>query len=123
MKEIIAIIRPRKIGTTRSALEKIGVPSMTATGVSGRGMQCGLAGEVLVDGNPEDLLKKNAGGMKYIPKRLLTIVVPDNYVDRVVEKIISVNQTPQIGDGKIFVCPIADAIRVRTSEQGENAVL
>jgi len=123
MKEIIAIIRPKKVGPTRSALERLGFPSMTATGVRGRGMQCGIAGEVLVDGSPEELLKRNAGGMKYIPKRLLTIVVPDNYVDRVVQKIIEVNQTSQIGDGKIFVCPVDDAIRVRTKEQGESAVL
>jgi nitrogen regulatory protein PII 2 len=123
MKEIIAIIRPKKVGPTRSALERLGFPSMTATGVRGRGMQCGIAGEVLVDGSPDELLKRNAGGMKYVPKRLLTIVVPDNYVDRVVEKIIEVNQTSQIGDGKIFVCPVDDAVRVRTREQGESAVL
>jgi nitrogen regulatory protein PII 2 len=123
MKEIIAIIRPRKVSSTRSALERMGFPSMTATGVRGRGMQCGIAGEVLVDGSPDELLKRNSGGMKYVPKRLLTIVVPDNYVDRVVQKIIEVNQTSQIGDGKIFVCPIDDAVRVRTREQGESAVL
>jgi nitrogen regulatory protein PII 2 len=123
MKEIIAIIRPRKVSSTRSALERMGFPSMTATGVRGRGMQCGIAGEVLVDGSPDELLKRNSGGMKYVPKRLLTIVVPDNYVDRVVQKIIEVNQTSQIGDGKIFVCPVDDAVRVRTREQGESAVL
>lgn len=123
MKEIIAIIRPKKVGSTRSALEKIGFPSMTATGVRGRGMQCGIAGEVIVDGSPDELLKRNSGGMKYVPKRLLTIVVPDKYVDRVVQKIIEVNQTSQIGDGKIFVCPVDDAVRVRTKEQGERAVL
>ena len=123
MKEIIAIIRPKKVSPTRSALERLGFPSMTATGVRGRGMQCGIAGEVLVDGTPEELLKRNAGGMKYVPKRLLTIVVPDNYVDRVIQKIIEVNQTSQIGDGKIFVCPVDDAVRVRNKEQGESALL
>jgi nitrogen regulatory protein PII 2 len=123
MKEVIAIIRPKKVGPTRSALEQIGFPSMTATGVRGRGMQCGIAGEVIVDGSPEELLKRNSGGMKYVPKRLLTIVVQDKDADRVVQKIIEVNQNSQIGDGKIFVCPIDDAVRVRTKEQGESAVL
>jgi nitrogen regulatory protein PII 2 len=123
MKEIIAIIRPKKVGATRTALEQTGFPSMTASRVGGRGKQCGIAGEVIVDGNPDDLLSKNAGGMKYVPKRLLTIVVPDDHVDAVIKKIIEVNQTNQIGDGKIFVCPIEDAVRVRTSEQGEIAVL
>ena len=65
-----------------------------------------------------------SGGMKYIPKRLLTVVVPDaDAADAVVKTIVRVNQTAQIGDGKIFVCPMDNAIRVRTDETGDKAVL
>jgi nitrogen regulatory protein PII 2 len=123
MKEVIAIIRPKKVGATRDALEQLGFPSMTATAVSGRGQQRGIAAEVtppvLIEGN----FGATNGGMKYIPKRLLSIMVQDSDVDLVVKVIIRVNQTAQIGDGKIFVCPLDDALRVRTGEQGEKAVL
>jgi nitrogen regulatory protein PII 2 len=61
--------------------------------------------------------------MKYVPKRMLTLVVPDDKVERVVSVIIGVNQTAQIGDGKIFISPVEDAVRVRTDEQGEQAIL
>ena len=61
--------------------------------------------------------------MKYIPKRLITIVVPDSEVDSVVSTIIKINQTAQIGDGKIFISSIDDAIRVRTNEEGESAII
>ena len=123
MKEIIAIIRPRKIGATKSALEAMGHPSMTAAPVLGRGRQRGIAGEVNIDFRPELLGQGKSGGMKYIPKRLLSIIVPDADVDKVVQTIIKVNQSAQIGDGKIFICPIENALRVRTDEQGDQAVL
>jgi nitrogen regulatory protein PII 2 len=122
MKEIIAIIRPKKVGATRNALEQLGFPSMTASAVTGRGLQRGIAGEINVDCSPSVLAKSNSGGMKYIPKRLLSIVVLDTHVDLVVKTIIEVNQTAQIGDGKIFICPLDDALRVRTGEKGEIAV-
>jgi nitrogen regulatory protein PII 2 len=123
MKEIIAIIRPKKVGATRDALEQLGFSSMTAEAVLGRGLQRGIAGEVNVECSPAALAKVISGGMKYIPKRLLSIMVRDTDVDVVVKTIIEVNQTAQIGDGKIFVCPLDDALRVRTGEQGESAVL
>jgi len=123
MKEIIAIIRPKKVGPTRSALEELGFPSMTASYVIGRGAQRGIAAEVSVECSPEVLSQSTSGGMKYIPKRLLSVVVPSGDVKAVVEAIIKVNQTSQIGDGKIFVCPVENALRVRTGENGEDAVL
>ena len=61
--------------------------------------------------------------MKYIPKRLLSIIVQNSDVDTVVKTIIEVNQSAQIGDGKIFVCPLDTAVRVRTGERGDDAVL
>jgi nitrogen regulatory protein PII 2 len=124
MKEIIAIIRPKKVGTTKNALEKLGFPSMTAIPVLGRGKQKGIADEVAIEIRPELLtLGVKSGGMKYIPKRLLSVVVRNDDVDTVITTLVSINQTGQVGDGKIFICPIDDAVRVRTDEHGENAVL
>lgn len=123
MKEIIAIIRPKKVGATRLALEELGFPSQTAVAVLGRGRQRGLATEVDVELSPEALAQGRSGGMKYVPKRLLTLVVHDDEVDSIVKTIARVNRTGEIGDGKIFVSPIDDALRVRTSATGENAIL
>jgi len=123
MKEIIAIIRPKKVGATRLALEHLGFPSQTAIAVLGRGRQRGLVGEVDVDLPTEVIVKARAGGMKFVPKRMLTLVVHNDEVDSIVRAIARVNSTGQIGDGKIFVSPIDDALRVRTHETGESAVL
>ncbi|MGB8455886.1 MAG: P-II family nitrogen regulator [Anaerocolumna sp.] len=125
MKEIIAIIRPKKVSATKEALESLGFPSMTAISVLGRGKQRGIATELGIDIRPEALARGKAAGIKYmeyIPKRLLSIVVCSEDVDEIVKTIIKVNQTEQIGDGKIFVCPVEDAIRVRTDEQGNIAI-
>ncbi len=122
MKEIVAIIRPKKVGATRDALEQKGFPSMTAEYVIGRGRQRGIAAEVNVQIKPEELALSKSGGMKYIPKRMITVVVNDSDVQTVVSEIIKVNQTGQIGDGKVFICPIEDAMRVRTGEIGESAL-
>ncbi len=121
MKEIIAIIRPKQVGPTKKSLEKLGFPSMTAISVLGRGRQRGIASEVNYEVSPAILGK--SGGMKYIPKRLLSIIVANRYVDTVVKTIIDINQTAQIGDGKIFVCPVDDALRVRTGETGDSAII
>ncbi|WP_420237715.1 P-II family nitrogen regulator [Telmatobacter bradus] len=123
MKEVIAIVRPKKVGPTRNALVELGFPGMTATAVLGRGRQRGIAGEVnFIDGAKEKG-EQPKSGMKYIPKRMLSVIVPSGDVKAVINAIIKVNQTGQIGDGKVFVCPIEDALRVRTGEQGEKAVL
>lgn len=122
MKEIIAIIRPNKMEKTKEVLSALGFPAMTAHGVMGRGRQKAIIGEVSFYINEQELLKKE-GTMRYIPKRLISLVVPDEDVSLVVETIMRINQTGQIGDGKIFVCPINDAIRVRTKESGEEAIL
>lgn len=123
MKEIIAIIRPKMVGKTKDALEALGFPSVTAIPVLGRGKQRGLVGEVNVDFRPGILDQVKNGGMKYVPKRQISIVVKDVHADLVVDTITKVNQTGQIGDGKIFVCPIEEALRVRTNETGEDAVI
>jgi nitrogen regulatory protein PII 2 len=123
MKEIVAIIRPKKVGPTKEALEKLGFPSLTAVSVLGRGRQRGIAGELSFDIRPEILLQGKVGGMKYIPKRLLSVIVRDADVDLVVQAVIKINQTSQIGDGKVFICPVETAVRVRTGEEGDQALV
>jgi nitrogen regulatory protein PII 2 len=123
MKEIIAIIRPKKVGPTKAALEELGFPSITAISVLGRGMQRGIAGELNCEIRPEVLAQSKQGGLKYIPKRLMSIVVRNADVDIVVKTLIEVNQTEQVGDGKIFICPVDNSIRVSTNEEGDNAIL
>lgn len=120
MKEITAIIRPKKITATKTSLENLGFPGMTAIQVLGRGHQRGIAGELNYEVSP-NIIGKSCG-MKYIPKRMIKIVVCDEDVDKVVRTIVDVNQTAQIGDGKIFVSPVFDALRVRTDETGDNAL-
>jgi nitrogen regulatory protein PII 2 len=121
MKEIIAIIRPKKVSRTKDVLDKLGYPAFTAVSVMGRGKQRGIAGEVNCELPPEVMGK--SGGMKYIPKRLVSLTVHDADVDLIVKAIIKVNQTSQIGDGRIFVCPIDNVVRVRTNEEGDQAIL
>lgn len=123
MKEIIAIIRPKKVGPTKDALEKMGFPGLTATAVIGRGKQRGIAGEIACDLPAELQGQSRSGGMKYVPKRLLSLVVSDDEVESVVQTIVKINQTAQIGDGRIFICPIDNALRIRTDETGDSAII
>jgi len=122
MKEIIIVIRPKKVNATKEVLTALGFPSMTAIPVLGRGKQKGIAGEVNIEYRPGILEENKSGGMKYVPKRYLSIVVSDENVEAVIEAIIKVNQTGQFGDGKIFICPVEDAVRIRTDEQGNQAI-
>lgn len=123
MKEIIAFIRPSKMAATKQVLDKLEIPSVTAIPVLGRGNQRGLNTMLSgIDVHPQLLAKGRVLGMKYIPKRMLVIVAKDSEVDKIVESIIQVNRTGYIGDGKIFVCPTDDALRIRTNESGENAL-
>jgi nitrogen regulatory protein PII 2 len=123
VKEIIAIIRPKMVGKTKGALEKMGLPGLTATAVLGRGKQRGIAGEVDIEYRPHVLDEGAHRGMKYVPKRELSLVVKDSDVEGVIQAIIGINQSKQIGDGKIFVCPLDDALRVRTGETGDAALV
>jgi nitrogen regulatory protein PII 2 len=120
MKEIVAIIRPNKMTRTKEVLATLGFPALTAWRVLGRGKQKGLAGEVSFEVGPEVLDQR--GGMKYIPKRMISLVVEDEDVLLVVGAIIKVNRTGEIGDGRIFVCPVEDAIRIRTQERSVAAI-
>lgn len=126
MKEIIAIIRLKKVGATKEALAQMGVPSVTAIPVLGRGKQRGMAGELNIEIRSELIDQGLAAGlnyMKYVPKRLLYVVARDEEVDELVATIIKINQSEQIGDGRIFVSALDEAIRIRTDETGEKAIL
>jgi len=112
MKKIEAIIKPFKLDEVREALSEIGVMGMTATEVKGFGRQKGhtelyRGAEYIVD---------------FLPKIKLDIVVNDKIVNKVVEAITKTAQTGKIGDGKIFIYDIEQAIRIRTGEKGEEAV-
>ena len=124
MKDIMAIIRMNKVNETKKALEEIGINSFTSTGnVLGRGK--GLVDKKILDGaknQQEEAIAQLGDGPKLFPKRLITIVVNDEDVEDVVEAIIKTNQTGAAGDGKIFVLPITNAIRVRTGEKGKAAL-
>ena len=112
MKKIEAIIREERLDAVREALGACGACGMTVSEVSGRGRQGGLtlqwrAGQYQVD---------------LLPKLKLELVVPDGDVPRTVSAIMESARTGEIGDGKIFVLPVEDALRVRTGEEGINAI-
>jgi nitrogen regulatory protein PII 2 len=121
MKLIMAIIRIDKMNKTKRALSEAGLPSMTATGkVFGRGK--GLWDAKVLEGVKKDLPEALAHLNKeprLRPQRVVTIVVSDENVSKAVETIIEANQTPEPGDGKIFVIPAYESIRVRTGETGD----
>ena len=122
MKEIIAIVRPKKVSATRDALLKLGYTCMTTISVRGRGKQRGIAAELGVRIAEPCGDAASIKSMNYVPKRMLTAIVPDCAVEAVKDAIIAVNQSGQVGDGKIFVCPVGDALRLRTGETGEAAI-
>lgn len=126
MKEIIAIIRMNKVNVTKKALADAGVCGLHAMKVMGRGkmqvdfsMLDGIGTREEIGGILADGLST---GTRLIPKRLLTILVRDEEVKKVVDTIIKVNKEGNRGDGKIFVAPVLDAARIRTGERGEDAV-
>jgi nitrogen regulatory protein PII 2 len=120
MKEITAIIRMNKVQKTKDALLECGFPSLTVRRVMGRGKQKGLCFEFNPPLPNQEIEAETC--IRFIPKRMFTIVVDDESVNEVVQKIIEVNQTGNPGDGKIFVSSVTEAIRIRTGESGESTV-
>ncbi|MGO8748473.1 MAG: P-II family nitrogen regulator [Thermoguttaceae bacterium] len=123
MKEILAVIRMNKMNETKQALADAGVSSFTARKVMGRGK--GKVDYLLLQGavdGHEEAIAQLAPGPKLIPKRMLSIVVPDKTVPLVVKTIIGVNQTGAPGDGKVFVVPVREATRIRTGECNDVAL-
>lgn len=123
MKEVIAIVRMNKINQTKQALAEAGFPAFTATKVLGRGK--GNVDFRLLRGaenGHEEAIAQLGQGPKLIPKRMIKVAVPDQKVEAVVNVIIAANRTEHPGDGKIFIVPLIDAVRVRTSETGDKAL-
>ncbi len=112
MTKIECILRPNVILNIKNALGKLGVKGMTVIEVIGCGLQ---KGHIEDDWNTEF-------NINLLPKTKIEMVVPDNMVDAVVDVIIGVSRTGEIGDGKIFTSPIGNAIRIRTGETGDKAI-
>jgi nitrogen regulatory protein P-II 1 len=112
MKKIEAVIREEKLDAVKAALESYGYFGMTVTEVSGRGRQGGLTLQWRVGEYKVDLL----------PKIKIEVVVLDEDVSKILNAITTSARTGEIGDGKIFVMPVENAVRVRTGDEGNNAI-
>jgi nitrogen regulatory protein PII 2 len=123
MKEVIAVVRINMMNQTKQALTDCGVDAFFAHEAHGRGK--GFANPRVLDGvekGYEEAAALLGEKGKLYPKRMVTVIVPDSQVSCVVETIINTNQTGKPGDGKIFILPIADAVRVRTGETGAKSI-
>jgi nitrogen regulatory protein PII len=112
MKKVEAIIRPFRIDDVREALGEIGVKGMTLTEVKGYGRQKGHT----------ELYRGSEYQIDFLPKIKIEVVVSDRLADKVVDTIVNAAKTGQVGDGKIFIYNVEDAVRVRTGESGEDAL-
>ncbi|MEW6387881.1 MAG: P-II family nitrogen regulator [Thermodesulfobacteriota bacterium] len=112
MKKIEAIIQPFKLEPVKEALHSISVQGMTVTEVKGFGRQKGL----------REVYRGMEYQVDFLPKVKIEVVAPDEKVSAIVEAITSSARTGRIGDGKIFVYPVAEVIRIRTGETGDAAV-
>jgi nitrogen regulatory protein P-II 1 len=112
MKRVEAIIRPHKLEEVREALLEKGIKGMTIEEVKGFGRQKGHS----------EVYRGSEYKIDFLPKVRLEVVVPDQLLDDVVSTISDVARTGQVGDGKIFISPIDDAIRIRTKESGDLAL-
>lgn len=112
MKMITAVIKPFKLDEVREALSDIGVQGITVTEVKGFGRQKGHT----------ELYRGAEYVVDFLPKLRLEAAVPDALVDQVIDAIEAAARTGKIGDGKIFVLPIEQAVRIRTGETGDSAL-
>ena len=112
MKKIEAIIKPFKLEEVKDALAAIGVEGMTITEVKGFGRQKGHT----------EIYRGSEYTVDFLPKLKMEIVLPDDKIDATVTAIIAAARTGKIGDGKIFVLPLEQVIRIRTEEKGDQAI-
>ena len=112
MKKIEAIIKPFKLDDVRDALQEIGVQGMTILEAKGFGRQKGHS----------ELYRGAEYVIDFLPKIKIELIAPDARVEAIIEAIQTAAHTGRIGDGKIFVSPVEQAIRIRTGESGENAL-
>ena len=112
MKKIEAIIKPFKLEEVKDALAEIGVEGMTVSEVKGFGRQKGHT----------EIYRGSEYTVDFLPKIKIEVVLPDHLVDSATQAILKAAKTGKIGDGKIFVSPVEDAVRIRTEEKGDKAV-
>jgi nitrogen regulatory protein P-II 1 len=112
MKKIEAIIKPFKLDDVKEALTELGVIGMTVTEVRGFGRQKGHT----------ELYRGSEYTIDFLPKVKIELVVADAIVEKVVSAVAAAARTGSIGDGKVFVMPMGEAIRIRTGEKGESAI-
>jgi nitrogen regulatory protein P-II 1 len=112
MQKVEAIIKPFKLDEVKEALNAIGIQGITVSEVKGFGRQKGHT----------ELYRGAEYVVDFLPKIKLEIVLPDDLVPKVVEAIQSAANTGRIGDGKIFVLPVIEAVRIRTGDRGEDAI-
>jgi nitrogen regulatory protein P-II 1 len=112
MKKIEAIIKPFKLDDVKHALSEIGITGMTVSEVKGHGRQKGH----------KEIYRGAEYQVDFLPKTKIEIIVDQSMVDSVVKKILESARTGKIGDGKIFVMPVEEVIRVRTGETGKDAI-
>ena len=112
MKLIKAIIKPFKLEEVKDALSEIGVEGMTVSEVKGFGRQKGHT----------EIYRGSEYTVDFLPKVKIEIVIADDLAEKVIDAIVSASQTGKIGDGKIFVLPVEETVRIRTGEKGEEAL-
>ena len=112
MKKVDAIIKPSKLDEVKDKLNEIGIKGITVSEVKGFGRQKGHT----------ELYRGAEYVVDFLPKIKLEIVIHDNLLDDVISTIMNAGQTGRIGDGKIFVTDLVDAVRIRTGERGEDAI-
>lgn len=112
MKLIKAIIKPFKLEEVKDALAEVGVEGMTVSEVKGFGRQKGHT----------EIYRGSEYTVDFLPKVKIEVAISDDVVSKVVDTIVSAAQTGKIGDGKVFVLPVEEAVRIRTGEKGDEAV-
>ncbi len=112
MKKIEAIIKPFKMEDVKEALSEIGIEGMTVSEVKGFGRQKGHT----------EIYRGSEYTVDFLPKVKFEIVLPDDRVQKAVDAVVASAKTGKIGDGKVFVLPIENAVRIRTEEQGDAAI-
>ena len=112
MKLINAIIKPFKLDEVKDALSEIGIEGMTVSEVKGFGRQKGHT----------EIYRGSEYTVDFLPKVKLEIAVTDDLVNQVVDTIVNSSHTGKIGDGKVFITPVEDAVRIRTGEKGDVAL-
>tara|TARA_Y100000588_G_C14176064_1_gene891401 strand:+ start:1257 stop:1595 length:339 start_codon:yes stop_codon:yes gene_type:complete len=112
MKLIKAIVKPFKLEEVKDALAELGIEGMTVSEVKGFGRQKGHT----------EIYRGSEYTVDFLPKSMIELAVSDDLANQVVDKIIEAAKTEKIGDGKIFVLPVEEAIRIRTGERGDEAI-